>query len=124
MSFSLTRDSTMPLTSEFPSLVFVWPSNWGSRILTLRTAVSPSRLSSPEGEPDDDVVLLAFKKDRPRVEDGLILIEILDELDDPAFVLEFVRLVRPFVRDNDPDAAVEKAELPHPLSQGLEVELA
>ena len=31
-----------------PSLVLVWPSNWGSRSLTEMTAVSPSRTSSPE----------------------------------------------------------------------------
>jgi len=30
-----------------PSLVFVWPSNWGSASLTGMTAVSPSRMSSP-----------------------------------------------------------------------------
>ncbi len=39
--------STMPLTSVFPSLVLVWPSNCGCGILTLMTAVRPSRMSSP-----------------------------------------------------------------------------
>jgi len=39
--------STMPLTSLLPSLVLVWPSNWGSCIFTEMTAVRPSRTSSP-----------------------------------------------------------------------------
>lgn len=30
-----------------PSLVFVWPSNWGSLSLTEMIAVRPSRMSSP-----------------------------------------------------------------------------
>ena len=46
-SLSLTIDSTMPLTSVLPSLVLVWPSNCGRGILTLMTAVMPSRMSSP-----------------------------------------------------------------------------
>ena len=47
-SFSFSIISTMPLTSLFPSLVFVWPSNCGRGSLTLMTAVSPSRTSSPD----------------------------------------------------------------------------
>ena len=46
-SLSLRIASTMPLTSVLPSLVFVCPSNCGRGILTLMTAVSPSRMSSP-----------------------------------------------------------------------------
>ena len=37
----------MPFTSELPSLALVWPSNCGFGTLTLMTAVSPSRVSSP-----------------------------------------------------------------------------
>ena len=37
-SCSLTRLSTMPLTSELPSLPLVWPSNCGFGTLTLMTA--------------------------------------------------------------------------------------
>ena len=44
----LTIDSTKPAMPGLPSLVFVWPSNWGSRSLTEITAVRPSRTSSPE----------------------------------------------------------------------------
>ena len=165
----------MPLTSELPSLVLVCPSNWGSRILTLRTAHSPSRASSPpsdppevleevvrfgvgveaagqggleadqvgsalvgvdvvdegkdrlavprvvlEGQLDDDVVLLRLEQDRARIEDFLVLIEELDEFDDPALVLKLVALGDPFVRDGDPDAPVEEGQLPEPLGQDLE----
>ena len=39
--------STRPLTSVFPSLVFVCPSNCGSPSFTEMTAASPSRMSSP-----------------------------------------------------------------------------
>ncbi len=47
VSFSLVKLSTIPLTSEFPSLVLVCPSNCGSLTLTLITDVIPSRQSSP-----------------------------------------------------------------------------
>ena len=46
-SLSFIRLSTMPLTSELPSLPLVWPSNCGFGTLTLMTAVRPSRVSSP-----------------------------------------------------------------------------
>ena len=46
--FSLTRLSTMPLTSEFPSFVFVWPSNCGSGSCIEITALNPSLASSLE----------------------------------------------------------------------------
>jgi len=39
--------STIPLITVFPSLVFVWPSNWGSGSLTDTTVVRPSLISSP-----------------------------------------------------------------------------
>ena len=45
---SETAAWTWPLTSALPSLALVWPSNWGSVSLTLITAVSPSRTSSPD----------------------------------------------------------------------------
>ena len=45
---SLTILSTIPRTSLLPSLVFVCPSNCGSRTFKLRTQVRPSRTSSPE----------------------------------------------------------------------------
>ena len=47
LSFSLTTDCTCPATSLLPSRCFVCPSNWGSGIMMLITAVRPSRTSSP-----------------------------------------------------------------------------
>ena len=46
-SFALTTDWTKPAMPGLPSLVFVWPSNWGSVSLAEMTAVRPSRTSSP-----------------------------------------------------------------------------
>ena len=45
-SFSLTTVSTAVFISALPSLLLVWPSNWGSLRRTEITAVSPSRTSS------------------------------------------------------------------------------
>jgi len=42
-------DSTIPLISDETNLSLVWEENFGSCILTDRTAVSPSRASSPLG---------------------------------------------------------------------------
>ena len=47
-SFSVTIPSTMPRTSELPSLVLVCPSNCGSGTFTLITADKPSRTSVPD----------------------------------------------------------------------------
>ncbi len=68
-SLSLTIASTMPLTSVLPSLVLVWPSNCGCGILTLMTAVRPSRISSPRDallEVLREIVLGGVGVDRPR----------------------------------------------------------
>ena len=46
-SFSLVARSTSERIDAFPSFALVWPSNCGSRSLTLTIAVSPSRMSSP-----------------------------------------------------------------------------
>ena len=46
-SISLTHVSTAPRASALPSLVLVWPSNWGSATLMAMTAVRPSLKSSP-----------------------------------------------------------------------------
>ena len=47
-SCSYTTDCTNVLASVLPSLVFVCPSNCGSRSFTLTMAVRPSRMSSPD----------------------------------------------------------------------------
>ena len=44
-----TTDSTMPCASRLPSLSLVCPSNCGSGTFSDRTAVKPSRKSSPDG---------------------------------------------------------------------------
>lgn len=49
----------MPLTSLLPSLPLVWPSNWGLGTFTERTAVRPSRTSSPERDSSLSSFILA-----------------------------------------------------------------
>ena len=46
-SLALHAVSTMPRMDGLPSLVFVWPSNCGSRSFTDTIAARPSRQSSP-----------------------------------------------------------------------------
>ena len=46
-SLALQLVSTSPRIEGLPSLVLVWPSNWGSRSFTETIAASPSRQSSP-----------------------------------------------------------------------------
>ena len=46
-SCSLQIRWTKDLTSVLPSLVLVWPSNWGCETFTEITAARPSRISSP-----------------------------------------------------------------------------
>ena len=99
------------------------PPSWVLMLLTKVKIVLGIAGVVLEGQLDDDVVLLGFEIDRPGVEDGLVLVEVLDELDDAALVLELVGFVDPLVGDRDPDAAVEEGQLPHPLGQDLEIEL-
>src|SRR5579884_3636779 len=56
----------------------------------------------------------------------LLVVEVLDEADDPAFVLEFplARLLGPFVAQGDREAPVEKRELSQSLLQNVPVEIA
>ena len=77
-----------------------------------------------EGQLDNDVVLGAFEEDGPGVEDVLVLVEILDELQDAALVLEIIGFAGTFVGDEDADAAVEEAQLAHALGQDLEAVFA
>jgi hypothetical protein len=177
-SLSLTIASTMPLTSVLPSLVLVCPSNCGRGILTLMTAVSPSRMSSPliarvlqsfagcscprrvdrarqrraeagevraafvrvdvvgervdrlgvavvplQRDLDVDAVLLAVHVDRLVVDGRLVLVQVLDERDDAAFVVELVALAVALVVERDRDAAVQERELAQPLRERVEAEL-
>src|SRR5579875_2121312 len=56
----------------------------------------------------------------------LLVVEVLDVADDPAFVLEFplARLLGPFVAQGDREAPVEKRELSQSLLQNVPVEIA
>jgi hypothetical protein len=74
-----------------------------------------------EGELDDDLVPLARMGDGGRVEDGLVLVQVLHEGDDAPLVLEVVLLPRPLVEELDPDALVEERELAEPLRERVEV---
>ena len=69
---------------------------------------------------DVDAVLLAAHVDRLVVRRRPVLIQILDERVDAAFVQEVVRLAVALVLDGDGDAAVQEGELPQPLRQGVE----
>ena len=58
VSWALTVVSTRERIEALPSLVFVWPSNCGSRSFTERIAMRPSRTSSP-------IRLSSFSLSRP-----------------------------------------------------------
>ena len=47
VNWAFTVVSTSERIEALPSLVFVWPSNWGSRSFTETIAIRPSRTSSP-----------------------------------------------------------------------------
>src|SRR5204863_7968847 len=64
--------------------------------------------------------LVAFHEDRLVVDDRLVLVQMLDERHDAAFVLELVALAVALVIDGDEDAAVEERELTQPLRQRIE----
>ena len=70
-----------------------------------------------------DAVLVALHEDRLLVDDRLVLVQVLDERDDAAFVLELVALPVALVVDGDEDAAVQERELAQPLRQRVEAVL-
>ena len=90
----------------------------GERIHRLGVAVVPL-----QRDLDVDAVLLAVHVDRLVVDGGLVLVQILDERDDPAFVQELVRLAVALVVERDGDAAVEEGELAQTLGERVEAEL-
>ena len=67
-----------------------------------------------------DAVLLALHEDRLVVDDRLVLVQVLDERDDAAFVLELVALAVALVVDRDEDAAVQERELAQALRERVE----
>jgi hypothetical protein len=76
-----------------------------------------------QGDFGFDAVLRAFHEDRLVVDVRLVLVQVLDERDDAAFVLELVALAVAFVVERDEDAAVEERELAQALRQRVEAVL-
>jgi hypothetical protein len=69
-----------------------------------------------ESHLDDYTILLAFKVDGPGTQSGFILVEVLDELLDPPFVLEFIGLIGPFIDEGDFQSFVQERQLSQPLA--------
>ena len=121
---SLTRLSTMPLTSELPSLPLVWPSNCGFGTLTETTAERPSRVSSPWISPTSFRRLLAWAKaveaagEAPLKPDevgaAVVGVDVVGEAEDVLVVA-----VVPLHRDLDHDAVPGALEVDRGLVQHL-----
>ena len=60
--------------------------------------------------------------DRLLVDGGLVLVQVLDERDDAALVVELVALAVALVVERDDDAAVEERQLAQPLGEDVEAE--
>ena len=70
-----------------------------------------------------DAVLLAAHVDRLLVDRRLVLVQVLHERDDAAFVVELVALAVALVVERDDDAAVQERQLAQPLRQRVEAEI-
>ena len=70
-----------------------------------------------------DAVLLAAHVDRLLVDGRLVLVQVLDERDDAAFVVELVALAVALVVERDDDAAVQERELAQALRERVEAEV-
>ena len=81
----------------------------------LRIAVVPL-----QGDLGVDAVLVALHEDRLLVDERLVLVQMLDERDDAAFVLELVALAVALIVDRDEDAAVQECEFAESLGQRVE----
>ena len=69
-----------------------------------------------------DAVAIALHVDRLLVDGGLVLVQVLDERDDAAVVLELVALRLALVVERDENAGVQKRQLAQPLRQRVEAE--
>ena len=69
-----------------------------------------------------DAVLLAAHVDRLLVDRRLVLVQVRDERDDAALVVELVALAVALVVERDEDAAVQERELAQPLRERVEAE--
>ena len=87
------------------------------RVDRLRVAVVP--LQRDLGV---DAVALALHVDRLLVDRGLVLVQVLDERDDAAVVLELVALGLALVVQRDENAGVQERELAQALRQRVEAE--
>src|SRR5690349_5415680 len=75
-----------------------------------------------EGDLDLDVVLLPLEEEHLRVDRGLVLVQVLDELDDAALVEEGVAPPVALVLDDDLEALVEERELAQAVRERVEGE--
>jgi len=75
-----------------------------------------------QGDLDDGLVPLGLEGDRPRVERALVGVEELDELPDPAGVVELVGAVGALVGEDDAQPLVEEGELPQAVAQRVQAE--
>src|SRR6266545_2342308 len=73
-----------------------------------------------EGDLDLDIVLLAFEEEHLGMNRRLVLVQVLDELDDPALVEKGVRALVSLVLDDDFEAFVEEGELAEPIGERVE----
>src|SRR5262249_51479680 len=71
---------------------------------------------------DLDVALLALEEQHLRVERGLVLVQVLDELDDPALVEERVTPRVALVLDDDLEAAIQERQLAQTIAECVERE--
>ena len=69
-----------------------------------------------------DAVLVAAHVDRLLVHRRLVLVQVRDERDDAAFVVELVALAVALVVERDEDAAVQERQLAQPLREDVEAE--
>ena len=70
-----------------------------------------------------DAVAIAAHVDRLLVDDAFVLVQVLDERDDAAVVMETMVLAVAFVVEGDGHAGVEERELAQALSERVEAEL-
>src|SRR5688500_14919026 len=90
----------------------------GERVNRLGVAVIPL-----QGDLRVDAFALAPHVDRLLVDGALVLVQMLDERDDAAVVLELVALRLALIVERDENAGVQKRELAKTLRERIEAEL-
>src|SRR5262249_53673239 len=75
-----------------------------------------------ERDLDLDIAAAALEVEHLRVHRRLVLIDVLDELEDAARVVEGLLLLVPLVLDLDPETLVEEGELPETVREDVEAE--